>query len=391
MKPAKGVFTLYSNSPTAPTGYGVQAELLLSAMQRDGYEVAAISNYGHEGVIGEWDSGHGSIPVYPRGMDAYSNDVLALNHLHFANQFDAPNVLLTLYDTWVINAPSTDKTQIGSWTPIDHAPIPPKVLAWCQKPNVTPIAMSKFGLKELERHGVEAEYVPHGVQTNIFKPGATVQGVSGREFLKTEDVFAVGIFGANKAGGNLHRKALGENFFAFAIFAEKHPDAVLYLHTDVYGSQGWGLMKLAEACGIPLGQIRLVDQVQYRFGISREDLAGIYTGIDVLLATSYGEGFGVPTIEAQACGVPVIVSDWAASPELVGEGWKVDGQPLWDDVQKSWFFVPNIARIVNALEEAYKRGKGVSEEAVAFASQYDAKKIYSTYWKPVLKRLLAKG
>ena len=110
-----------------------------------------------------------------------------------------------------------------------------------------------------------------------------------------------------------------------------------------------------------------------------------------MLATSYGEGFGIPTIEAQACGTPVIVSEFAASTELMGDGWLVEGQPLWDAPQSSWFNTPRVPGIVDALEQAYQRGQGTSEKAVEFASGYNADSVFNKYWKPALRVLGAKG
>jgi glycosyltransferase involved in cell wall biosynthesis len=107
-----------------------------------------------------------------------------------------------------------------------------------------------------------------------------------------------------------------------------------------------------------------------------------------MLATSYGEGFGIPTVEAQACGVPVIVSDFAASPELVGDGWTVGGQPLYDNSQGSFFTIPSVPLIVQALEEAYERGKGKSEKAIQFAQQFDHDSVWKNNWVPALKKLL---
>jgi glycosyltransferase involved in cell wall biosynthesis len=115
----------------------------------------------------------------------------------------------------------------------------------------------------------------------------------------------------------------------------------------------------------------------------------IYSSFDVFLGTSMGEGFGIPTVEAQACGVPVIVSDFAASAELVGDGWKINGQPIWDAPQQSWFFVPYVSEIVNALEDAYKREKGVSLKALEFAEEFRADKVFTKYWKPTLKAILS--
>jgi len=100
-----------------------------------------------------------------------------------------------------------------------------------------------------------------------------------------------------------------------------------------------------------------------------------------------GEGFGIPVIEAQACGTPVIVSNFTAQPELCGDGWVVDGQPFWDAAQKSWFLTPSVPGIINALEEAYKRGHGTSQKAVEFAKQYQADAVYESHWKPAMKEI----
>jgi glycosyltransferase involved in cell wall biosynthesis len=203
-----------------------------------------------------------------------------------------------------------------------------------------------------------------------------------------KDRFVVGMNAANKSGGIIHRKAFGENLMAFSIFCKKHPDAILYIHTDPVSGHGWNLMTLGEILGIPKDNMAFVDPVSYRFGISQEDLAGIYSSWDVMLATSYGEGFGIPTVEAQACGVPVIVSDFAASAELVGDGWTVGGQPLYDNSQSSFFTIPSVPLIVQALEQAYERGKDKSDKAIEFAKQYDHDVVWNKYWTPALKKLL---
>jgi hypothetical protein len=115
------------------------------------------------------------------------------------------------------------------------------------------------------------------------------------------------------------------------------------------------LIALAQLLGIPTDNLTFPDPLAYRYGMAQETLAGIYSSWDVMLATSYGEGFGIPTVEAQACGVPVIVSNFAASPELVGDGWVISGQPLYDPAQHSFWHVPSVPEIVEALERAISR------------------------------------
>lgn len=389
-KKIKGTVSVFSNSPGQPTGYGVATDALVTLLKRDGADVASISNYGNEGIKTTYKTSSGEIPVYPRGSEIYSNDSAILSHKHWrALNTKQPDLLITLYDVWVFQGKGWDDINVASWTPIDHSPVPPAVAQWCAKPNVTPLAMSRFGQKELGAKGIEAFYVPHSVDTKIFKPKSSIGGRPLEEYMGIpKEKFIVGMNAANKASGLIHRKAFGENLMAFSIFVKKHPDAVLYIHTDPVSPHGWNLLNLGQLLGIPVENMMFVDPVSYRFGISQDDLAGIYSAMDVFLGTSYGEGFGVPTIEAQACGVPVIVSNCAASPELVGEGWLVGGQPLYDNAQGAFFTIPSVPQIVDALEKAYERGKTKSDKAIEFAQQFDHEVVWKEHWLPVLDKLL---
>ena len=377
-----------SNAPWATTGYGQQTAQVTSRMKAMGNNVAIFNNYGLEGSNTDWNG----IPVYQRGADLYSNDVVPAHMFNWTERNPKQNhILITLYDTWVFKGPRWADWNVASWVPIDHLPAPPLVSKWCRQPFVTPLAMSQYGQEMLENVGIESIYIPHAIES-VFKPMKRHKGITGRKFIGVaEDKFVVGMNAANK-GVSPNRKAFGENILAFSMFAQMHDDVVLYLHTDSSGSLGGiKLQELILSCGIKEHQYAFVDAYVLRNGISQETLATIYTAMDVLLATSYGEGFGIPTIEAQACGTPVIVSEFAASTELMGDGWLVEGQPLWDAPQSSWFNTPRVPGIVDALEQAYQRGQGTSEKAVEFASGYNADSVFNKYWKPALKVLGAKG
>jgi glycosyltransferase involved in cell wall biosynthesis len=119
-----------------------------------------------------------------------------------------------------------------------------------------------------------------------------------------------------------------------------------------------------------------------------EIVAATYTAMDVYLGVSMGEGFGLGTLEAQACGTRVIVSDFAASSELVGEGWLTEGQPYWDASHKAFFTTPLVPSIVDALEKAYQKGRSRSQQAIDFAKLYDADLVFENDWKPTLNKIL---
>jgi hypothetical protein len=227
------------------------------------------------------------------------------------------------------------------------------------------------------------------VDTKVFKPTATIQGVPAREFMGVpEDAFLVGMVAANKANGLVHRKAFAENLMAFAEFKRRRPDAQLYLHTEPSNAyNGFKIIDLIKSVGLTDADVIIADSNQLRLGYAQSDLAGFYSAMDVLLAVSYGEGFGVPTVEAQACGTRVIGSGWAASEDLVSEdGWLVEGQPWWNEPLSAWMQIPLMSSILNALELAYTADRGTSTVCVDFAAQFDVDRVWEHYWMPVLER-----
>ena len=54
--------------------------------------------------------------------------------------------------------------------------------------------------------------------------------------------------------------------------------------------------------------------------IPNKDLPAVYSGASVFLYTSLRESFGIPILEAMACGTPVVTSATSAIPEVAGKG-----------------------------------------------------------------------
>ena len=381
-----------SNAPFSATGYGVQTAQVVTRLTRDQHEVAIACNYGLQGAETVWNGG---VNLYPCGVSGYSDDIMNAHAQHWSHGSELPSLVVILFDVWALENPGIKQIpKIAAWAPVDHQPAPPKVIAWLKRDNVMPIAMSRFAERMMADDGVKSIYVPHAVEP-IFHPTpsfADADGklVTGHDLMGVKpDRFVVMMNSANK-GRTPVRKCFGENLLAFSIFAKNHPDAILYLHTEASAiATGVDLRTLIRGCGIPENQVCFVDQYLYRMNLPQQALAALYTAADVLLATSAGEGFGVPVVEAQACGTRVIVSDWTAQTELVGDGWAVEVQPLWDPYQDAWFATPMIPRIVDALEAAYAAERGLSQRAVDFAADYDADVVYAKYWRPALEQLAA--
>jgi glycosyltransferase involved in cell wall biosynthesis len=261
------------------------------------------------------------------------------------------------------------------------------VIDFFKQTDAIPLAMSRFGEQEFRDAGLDPIYIPHGIDTSIYTPHDKAEM---RQMLGFKpDEFVVGMV-ANNQGHSPARKAFSEALLAFSIFQQTHEDAILYMHCEMSGFRGGlDLSRLAERFEIPETAIRVTDQVMMEFAIPPGVLAGLYNTFDVLLHPSYGEGFGIPIIEAQACGCPVIVTDWTSMPELVGAGWKVGGQ-LWDHSQAEAFWMkPDVDEIVGALEDAYacRGNEPLRDKAREFALQYDVDKVVTDHWVPALERI----
>jgi glycosyltransferase involved in cell wall biosynthesis len=120
----------------------------------------------------------------------------------------------------------------------------------------------------------------------------------------------------------------------------------------------------------------------------------MYSAADVQLLTSMGEGFGIPAVEGQACGTPVIVSDFTAQPELIGPySKKVPVQRVWDEYQASFFGIPNVPAIAAALQEVYEETKGGRVDRGAVSREmlrYDQVLVYQDKWKPLIELMTAR-
>jgi glycosyltransferase involved in cell wall biosynthesis len=382
-------FLIHSNGPNVSTGYGVQCAQLVERMREAGHDVAVSATYGQQGSVGSWRG----VRVYPTGYEVNGNDVIHSHAEHFFEGDPLGGWIIPLLDVWCLTNPLLKEFNVAAWTPVDHFPVPPGVLQFFERSGAVPVAMSRFGERLLAGSGLDPVFVPLSVDTAAFKPTPYLDTANGRiaardVFDIPADAFCVGIVAMNK-GWARDRKGFNEALRAFGVFWQSHQDAILYLHCEKFGgAEGINLVELATHAGVPEHAIRWVDQYAYRLGVPAEMMAAAYTAMDVLLAPSHGEGFCVPLIEAQACGTPVIATDFSAQTELVGAGWLVMGQPEWDPAQHASYIVPYIEDVVAKLELAFEADReAMAPRAVQFASGYDTVRVFQEYWKPFLASL----
>jgi glycosyltransferase involved in cell wall biosynthesis len=147
------------------------------------------------------------------------------------------------------------------------------------------------------------EVVPHGVDHELFAPGITGgQGLVGAPY-----VLFVGVAHPRK---NL--AAVRQAVADLAGLGRPHALAIVGGSAPDRDAPEFERIASEELPGQP-GRLRNFHRVPSR------QLATLMAGADVFCLPSYFEGFGLPALEAMACGAPVVVSDRGALPEVVGD------------------------------------------------------------------------
>lgn len=111
--------------------------------------------------------------------------------------------------------------------------------------------------------------------------------------------------------------------------------------------------------------------------VPKDDMPHMYNLADILVLVSLYEGFGLPMAEAMACGTPVLASNIAAMPEIVGEAGILVDPHETDSITNGMEMILNNS----ALKEHMKQ-KGL-ERAKAFSSMETAKQVLQVYKEAV--------
>ncbi|MGE3728174.1 MAG: glycosyltransferase [Candidatus Sericytochromatia bacterium] len=203
------------------------------------------------------------------------------------------------------------------WFPVDYAreQNPSALMPLLQRCNQI-ASLSRFGVKQIQKNYTgPCEVIPLGVNCQRFVP---VPSLETKIELRKRLHWPESAFVFLMVGNNFWRKGIEYAIESFHQFKRQFPDlakqAFLYLHTENAES----LKELIQVYGLEQ-HVRISENFDpYQRPLTQKSLLELYQASDCLLLTSLGEGFGMPLIEAQACGLPVLAPDHSAIPEVVG-------------------------------------------------------------------------
>lgn len=354
---------------TKPSGYSKVAMSLAQGI-RDKHQVA------HTPMLRSNQMGlfvYQNLLVYPSGDEEFGEDVIEKNCLHFN-----ADAVLTLKDLYVFGKLTTLPLEWIAYVPVDGTPIGTGVsnrLRYAFKA----VSMSEFGEKELNAIGVKNTLIYHGVDEE-YKRSENRQVCRNRFHIKPDE-FVIGFVGLNNVRKNVSR--------VLEIIRETrnmNPDV------DVKGFLWTNVDKEVPLRG-EIIELALNEHVHwpnpemYNHGLPEENMVELYNCFDCTITVG-NEGFWLPGAESLACGVPLIVPDYAAAADRVGPGcgYKVKvteytrnnpvaiRQPLVDISDAA----QKITKIINGDRE--KTAKQCIEEA----EKYKWSKLIEEKWMPFL-------
>jgi glycosyltransferase involved in cell wall biosynthesis len=173
-----------------------------------------------------------------------------------------------------------------------------------------------------------------------------------------------------------------------SIEARKNITRLLEAYAQIRGwSQKWKLVIVGATkwkyspIFDTLQQLQLASAVHFTGHVADEDLPALYNGAAVFVFPSLYEGFGLPVLEAMACGVPVVTSNCSSLPEVAGDG------AILVDPRDVNAIAAAIRRVLEELDLATGlRAKGLAR-ARQFTWERTARETIAVYKKVMSRRI----
>jgi GT2 family glycosyltransferase len=321
-------------------GYALQSRNLMVAMHFAGLRVAYRNAYGE---------------------DDGANDSLLINDLLKRKaRTDVTQVAFSQADVF---KGVKGRRRIG-WTMLEVSGLPQEWVDGCNLMDEVWVPAS-FNVDTFRDSGVRVpiRVMPLGVDVDYFHPG--IKGFRPSSRYTFLSVFEWG----ERKGAELLLRAFAEEF-------DKNDDVLLLLSiynrdpsVDVYHE----IDKLGLGAGPPI-----VAMVNPEF--AGYQMASVYRSADCFVLPTRGEGWGMPVLEAMACGLPTIATDWSGPADFLHDGI---GYPL--QVKKlvaarakcPWYdgfdwAEPDIDHLRFLLREVYEQPERAREKGLAAAAEVAA-------------------
>lgn len=391
---------LSSNSIFLTCGYAIQCFELLKSLVKMGHEVSLLS---WNTVITQNEEEKFNSVDFEKYLETINCNSLSINKEHeeickdirfygcLYEKFpcfiepddinkiikkDKFDIFIHLLDIWIIknnNQKIACKSYV--WMPFHFVPIEVKTLNALNLFDHI-ICLSNFGknllidteknVSHFNKENKNVSFIPHFIDFDYLYKKNTLNSdllrntlFKDKEYIEgnyiNDKIYLITYIAKNSEESN--RKAFDMNLLAFKKLIDKGFNAYLYIHSIFDGT--CNLFTIINYYNIDLNRIIIPDQYQILCNkYSYNYIMGVYCASDVLLASTCSEGFGLPVLEAQLMGCPVVTTDCTAMSEYTynGECAEVlDKRFVY--VNDSYWYLPDPNSICKKIEKVLLRTK----------------------------------
>ncbi|RPE08356.1 glycosyltransferase family 1 protein [Chitinophaga lutea] len=243
--------------------------------------------------------------LLPRAIKKYKLDVLHCT-ANTAPLFPGVRTVITLHDVIFLESVSFKGTAYQNFGNLYRRAVVPRAARG--RELVTVSGYEQHNIAKALNIPASAVKVVHNGVSGMFAPRTDP-----RQLAQIRDKYALPekfvLFFANPAP----KKNTPNVLAAFAWYCRNHPDSSIKLvitdSSKTYIRQQISELKAEDI----LPRLQIMDYIAYN------DLPFVYSLATLYLYPSLRESFGLPLLEAQACGTPVITSNISCMPEIAGE------------------------------------------------------------------------
>lgn len=352
-----------SDHPLLPSGVGTQTKYVIEALLKSGkFDVISLG-----GAVKHKDYTPVKVDGYPGNWEIYPVDGYGdANIVDSFLQDRKPDILYFMTDPrfyewlWAVDDSIRQKVPMIYYHVWDNYPYPKYNQRYYESNDViASISKVTSDIVKTVAPDVEEYYVPHAVNSSIFKTRdkKEVQSIiENNPHIKDRFVF----FWNNR---NARRKQTGSLIHWFNDFLNleevDREKVCLFLHTDPDDPHGQPLRYMIDELGLNGGEIVLSTAK-----LKPEQMSLLYNLADCTVNISDAEGFGLATLESLSCGTPIIVNMTGGLQEQVtdGDNWFGIGiepcsKAIIGSQQVPYIYEDRISKedFLNAMLEMYKK------------------------------------
>mgnify|MGYP001410109931 FL=1 len=365
--------------PMSPSGVGTQTKYIIEGMLKTGkYQFVsfggAIKHPNYQPMkTNEWGEDWVIWPV-----DGYGNS----DQVRAMLDQQRPDILWFMTDPrfyawlWTIENEIRPRVPMVYYHVWDNYPYPKfNRNYYLSNDHIACISKLTYDIVQTVAPEVESSYIPHAVDSEIFKPQSLEEIKKNRTDRNLDDKFLC--VWNNR---NARRKQSGSLIFWFKDFLDKvgHDKATLIMHTDPKDVHGQDLEAIIQELGLTNGEVLFS-----RDKVSANDLASVYNMADLTINISDAEGFGLGTLESLSCGTPILINKTGGLQDQINDGEVSFGIGLEpsskaiigsQDVPYIYEDRLNGAEVVDALVTLYEMGPEKRRELGLAGREYTKEK-----------------